>query len=390
MADETLLSGQEKTAPENKNTPRVFIAATRMNDGKTTVALGLMSALRERSLRIGFIKPVGQRFVEVDGHKIDEDSVLISQVFGGSDPIAETSPVAVEPEFTRKYLQSGGHDGLVKKVIKAFDRIAWEKEFVVIEGTGHAGVGSVFDLSNATVAKLLNAKVILVTQGGIGRPIDEAALNKALFDKMGVELIGVVMNKVLPEKITQLSDFARKGFKRIGVDLLGVIPRQIELESPTLSQITAQLDARFINGDDQSNRSVQRVVIGAMSSRYAMDYFLPGTLVITPGDREDLILAALSSSALGGKEAALAGIILSDDHIPHHNVLEMIRRSTMPVMSVALDSYSVASKIHDLTVKTRAADNNKIQTIRNLIRSHLDIDRILKVVGNTNSSSKVD
>ena len=86
--------------PENQTTPRIFIAATRMNDGKTTLALGLISALRERSKRIGYIKPVGQRFVEVDGHKIDEDSVLINQVFGGNDPIAEMSPVAVEPEFT--------------------------------------------------------------------------------------------------------------------------------------------------------------------------------------------------------------------------------------------------------------------------------------------------
>jgi BioD-like phosphotransacetylase family protein len=379
MADPSV--AVDKTlVPENHTTPRIFIAATRMNDGKTTVALGLISALRERSLRVGFIKPVGQRFVHVDGNKIDEDSVLINQVFGGSDPIGEMSPVAVEPEFTRKYLQSGNHESLVRKVIKAFDRIAWEKEFIVVEGTGHAGVGSVFDLSNAKVASLLGCKAILVTQGGIGRPIDEVALNKALFDQMNVPLIGVVMNKVLPDKIPQLSEFARKGFKRIGVDLLGVLPREVELENPTLGQIREQLDARFIHGEDRSNNSVERVVIGAMSSRHAMDYFLPGTLIVTPGDREDLIFAALSSSVLAGKEGLLAGIILSDDHKPHANVLEMIRCSRMPVMIAPLDSYSVASRIHDLTVKTRAADNNKIKKIQSLVRSHLDIDRILQAV----------
>jgi len=366
--------------PENQTTPRIFIAATRMNDGKTTLALGLISALRERSKQIGYIKPVGQRFVEVDGHKIDEDSVLINEVFGGSDPIAEMSPVAVEPEFTRKYLLSGNHETLVRKVVKAFDRIAWEKEMIIIEGTGHAGVGSVFDLSNATVAKLLGSKVILITEGGIGKPIDEVALNKAVFDKMEVPLLGVVMNKVLPEKMTQLTDFARKGLKRIGVDLLGVLPRLEELENPTLSQICTQLEARFINGEQNRDRPVAKVIIGAMSSRHAMDYFKPGTLVITPGDREDLILAALSSSALVSPGEGLAGIILSDDLHPHYNVLEMIRRTSMPVMVVSLDSYSVASRIHDLTIKTRAADSNKVESIRNLIKAHLNIDHILKAV----------
>ena len=66
----------------NTSTPRIFVAATQQNDGKTTTALGLFSALRKRLGRIGFIKPVGQRFVEVDGHKIDEDTVLIDQTYG--------------------------------------------------------------------------------------------------------------------------------------------------------------------------------------------------------------------------------------------------------------------------------------------------------------------
>ncbi len=365
--------------PENCVTPRIFVAATRMNDGKTTVSLGLISALKERDLRIGFIKPVGQRFVEVDGHKIDEDSVLINEVFGGTDPIAEMSPVAVEPEFTRKYLLGGNHEAMVRRVLKAFDRVAWEKEFVVIEGTGHAGVGSVFDLSNAKVAKILGAKVILVTQGGIGRPIDEVALNKAVFDQLGVPLLGVVVNKVMPEKLAQVTDFARKGLKRIGVDLLGVIPRLIELENPTLLQICEQLEARFIHGAASGNHRVGRVIVGAMSSRNAIDHFLPGTLVITPGDREDLVLAAMSSSALGTREEGLAGIILSDDILPHRNVMEIIRQSRMPVLASHLDSYAVASKIHDLTVKTRASDADKVTKIRSLIRSNLDIDKILRM-----------
>src|SRR5215210_4728597 len=208
----------------NTTTPRVFVAATQQNDGKTTTALGLFAALKKRLGRIGFIKPVGQRFVEVDGKRIDEDSVLIDRTFGGHTPLEDMSPIAVEPDFTRKYIRQSNSDFLTRRIQNSFDRAAWEKEFVIIEGTGHAGVGSVFDLSNARVAKLLNSKVLLVTKGGIGRAIDEVALNKALFDKEGVEIIGVVLNKVLPGKTERIEEFTRAGLKRLGIDLLGVIP----------------------------------------------------------------------------------------------------------------------------------------------------------------------
>src|SRR6266403_646134 len=208
----------------NTVTPRVFIAATRQNDGKTTTSLGLIAALQEFYPRIGYIKPVGQRFIEIEEQKIDEDIVLMNAVFRLNCPLGDMSPIAVEPDFTRKYLQSSNKEALVKKIQKAFDRVAWEKDFVLCEGSGHAGVGSVFDLSNAQVAKIVGAKVIIVTQGGIEKPIDEVSLNKALFEKEGVEVIGVILNKVVGEKVDYITEFARRGLKRKGLELLGVIP----------------------------------------------------------------------------------------------------------------------------------------------------------------------
>src|ERR1700733_707389 len=221
----------------NVTTPRVFIAATRQNDGKTTASLGLIAALQKTFPRVGYIKPVGQRFVEIEDEKIDEDTVLMDAVYRLNTPLVDMSPIAVEPDFTRKYLQAANNETLVKKIQKAFDRVAWEKDFVLCEGSGHAGVGSVFDLSNAQVAKTLGAKAIIVTQGGIGKPIDEVALNQALFEKEGVEIIGVILNKVVGEKVDFITDFARRGLKRKGLELLGVIPHQDVLSSPTIDLI---------------------------------------------------------------------------------------------------------------------------------------------------------
>src|SRR5690242_11163445 len=194
----------------NTVTPRIFIAATRQNDGKTTTSLGLLSAMQQFYPRIGYIKPVGQRFVEIEEQKIDEDTVLMDRVYQLNCPLLDMSPIAVEPDFTRKYLESSNYDALVKKIQKAFDRVAWEKDFVLCEGSGHAGVGSVFDLSNARVAQLLEAKVVIVSQGGIGKPIDEVCLSQALFEREGVEVIGVILNKVHPGRLDYITEFARR------------------------------------------------------------------------------------------------------------------------------------------------------------------------------------
>src|SRR3954454_16424207 len=248
----------------NTSTPRLFIAATRQNEGKTTTSLGLLSAIQKCHPRVGYIKPVGQRFVEIDEQKIDEDTVLMDRVYQLNCPLLDMSPIAVEPDFTRKYLESSNYDALVKKIQKAFDRVAWEKDFVLCEGSGHAGVGSVFDLSNARVAKILGAKAIIVSQGGIGKPIDEVCLNQALFEREGVEVIGVILNKVLDTKVDSVTDFARRGLKRKGLDLLGVIPHQRILSNPSMELIRDELRAELLNKPEKLNGLVDDVVVGAM------------------------------------------------------------------------------------------------------------------------------
>src|SRR4051795_11289447 len=245
----------------NTSTPRVFIAATRQNDGKTTASLGLIAALQRQFPRVGYIKPVGQRFVEIEEQKIDEDTVLMDSVYQLNCPLVDMSPIAVEPDFTRKYLLSSNNDTLVRKIRKAFDRVSWEKDFVLCEGSGHAGVGSVFDLSNAQVAKILHAKVIIVTQGGIGKPIDEVSLNQALFEKEGVEIIGVIVNKVLGTKGDYITESARRGFKRKGLDLLGVIPHQRILSSPTIGLIREELNAEMLNQTSGLGNLVEGVAV---------------------------------------------------------------------------------------------------------------------------------
>lgn len=363
----------------NTVTPRVFIAATRQNDGKTTVSLGLMAALQKIYPRIGYIKPVGQRFVEIAEYKIDEDTVLMDSVYKLNCPLVDMSPIAVEPDFTRKYLESANYEALAKKIQQAFDRVAWEKEFVLCEGSGHAGVGSVFDLSNAQVAKILGAKVVIVTRGGIGKPIDEVALNQALFEKAGVEIIGVIINKVTTDKIDYIADFARRGLKRRGLELLGVVPHHKILSHPTLRSILEELKAESLNHSKELNNLVEDVVVGAMSANNAIQFFKPGVLVITPGDREDLILA-VAATLCGKEDHTLAGMVLTGNLRPGANVMKVIQEMKFPVLLAKEDSYEIASKVHDLIVKTRPDDLEKISVIRDLIGRHVDVKKILQLI----------
>jgi BioD-like phosphotransacetylase family protein len=365
----------------NTVTPRVFVAATRQNDGKTTVALGLVAALQKHFPRVGYIKPVGQRFVRIEEEKIDEDTVLMDAVYRLNCPLVDMSPIAVEPDFTRKYLAAANNDALVKRIQKAFDRVAWEKDFVLCEGSGHAGVGSVFDLSNAQIAKILRCKVIIVSQGGIGKPIDEVALNQALFEKEGVEVIGVVLNKVLGGKVDSITDFARRGLKRKGLELLGVIPHQRILANPTVGLICEELGAELLSEPDRSTLDVlvDDVVVGAMGAQNAVGFFKRGVLLITPGDREDIVMAACAGID-ARSDNRMAGIILTGGLRPSDNILKMIRTMPIPVLLAEQDSYRVASKVHDLTVKTRPGDAEKISLIRDMIAKNLDVGKILKAL----------
>jgi BioD-like phosphotransacetylase family protein len=294
-------------------------------------------------------------------------------------PLPDMSPIAVEPDFTRKYLQSSNREALVKKIEKAFDRVAWEKDFVLCEGSGHAGVGAVFDLSNAQVAKVLKAKVIIVSRGGIGKPIDEVVLNQALFEKEKVEIIGVILNKVIFEKVDYVTEFARRGLKRKGLELLGVIPHQSILSNPSVESIREELEAKVLGGSNRIHDLVDDVVVGAMGVHNAMEHFRPGVLLITPGDREDIILAAAASDG-PGSPPQLTGIVLTGGLRPSETILQVIRRLPFPVLLAKEDSYEVASKVHDLIVKTRPEETAKVNLIRDLIARHVDVGKILKAL----------
>ena len=371
-----------KTRPDNTKTHRIFVAATRMNDGKTTTCLGLFGALQQTYKRVGFIKPVGQRFVEIDGQLIDEDSVLLEKTYKVETPIASMSPIAIDGSFTKRYLDNPIETGaeITHKVCNAFDQASSEKDLTIIEGSGHAGVGSVFNMSNARVAKTLGAKAIIVSRGGIGRPIDEIALNKALFDKEGVEVIGAIINKVLIDKMDYIRKYTSLALDSLGIPLLGLLPAEKILTSPNLRQIFERTDGEWLHKvANTASRRISNIIIGAMTAPGFLDTITPGTLLITPGDREDIIMAALSYEAIS-KAGSISGIVLTHGTTPHPRLVKLIQQSSIPVIVAEKDSYVIASRLHGMTVKTQPDDSDKIPLIQEMILNNIDLKMLEKAL----------
>jgi len=361
---------------------RVFIAATKQNDGKTTLCLGLIKAFKKRFKKLGFIKPVGQRYLIEQGYKVDEDSVLIEHVARTKFHLKDMSPVAIEKGFTEHYIRRPNKDAIAEQIKKSFSRVSKSSKLVIIEGTGHAGVGACFDWCNAAVARLLGSKVLMVTSGGIGRPIDEIMLNRALFEERGVEIAGVIVNKVIPKKYKKINSLVRKGLERKGLRALGVLPYMPILSAPTITQISEVLDAKILAGSEESmQNAVEHILIGAMEPHEALKHLNDKSLIITGGDREDLVLTAMSTQIYGMSDSAkISGIVLTGGIRPHRSISDLVKKTGIPVLLARDDTYTAAKKIHDRTVKIRPEDTEKIKTVTEMVEEYVDVDGLLKLL----------
>ena len=361
-----------------KKIKNVFISAIHQNAGKTTVSLGLFKSFQERKIKTTFMKPVGQETVKFGETAIDKDSYLIGEVYRCGSRINDMSPVTVGKGYTEKYILSPQKEVLQQKILTSFGKLVKGKDAIIVEGTGHAGVGSVIDCSNADVAALLGSKVIIVSQGGIGRSIDEIMLNKALFDLRNVEILGVIINKIIPDKLDKIKAIVGKGLEKKGLRLLGAIPEIELLSAPTVEQIRERLDLKVFCGEENLQTRVHDAIVAAMEPSNMIGHLRDGALVITSGDRVDNILVAVSSYLLKeGKSVKVAGLILTGGLTPGLKITSLLKDSRIPVLFSEADTYTIAAAIENLTCKIQKSDKDKILEAHRLIKNYVDVDMIL-------------
>jgi len=359
-------------------TPRIYVAATRQDTGKTTTSLGLFSYLQKSFSNIGFMKPIGQKHVKLkDGSKVAEDVWLFSEYFHLNDPPEFMSPVVIPPGFTKKYIDNRNLKKFEEKIISAFEKLSINKDFVLIEGTGHAGVGSVMDLSNARVAKILDSSVILVSEGGIGKPVDEIVLNNALFQQHGVKVAGVIINKVLPEKIEQVKDYTGRALAWHGLDLIGVLPNVPALSEPALREVCKKTKGKFISGQIHENFLFANSVFVSYFYSGLQDKLFPKTLLIASGEQAELLVAC-AGTAKGSErlKQLVSGILLVDGVMPKNHILEVLQKENIPVILTDMPAFSATSIVSDLVPKTQPDNPEKISKICKIFEENIQWEKI--------------
>ena len=360
---------------------KIFVAATVQNAGKTTVSLGLYRAAQRKGYTPCFIKPVGQRYQIEDGEKVDEDAVLFKHALSAKGLPKDLNPVSIPRGFTRDYIFNRKKQSLISHIEEAFSTLAEGCDVAIIEGTGHAGVGSVVDVSNAQVARRLNASCVIVSGGGIGSCIDEICLNRALFEEKDVPILGAIINKVYEKKYQSVAPAVRQGLKNQGIRCLGVIPYRKELAAPTMRQFKDELELEVLTGEQQLENRVENMVVAAMSPQNMIKYLKHGSLVIVPGDRIDNILASVNSHLLRKKGQAprISGMLLTGGFVPPEGVRKMMREAGVPVLLTDKDTASAAFEARSMVAKIREEDKDKIQMAEELVggwSGWVDIERL--------------
>ena len=228
------------------------------------------------------------------------------------------SPVHIPRGFTQAYIEGGSSRTCRRRIRAAHAAFAADRDILLIEGTGHAGVGAVIGLSNAVVASMLGAPAVIVCEGGVGRPIDEIVLNAALFERHGVHVAGAIVNKVDLDAKPGLARTLERGLARHGIPLLGVLPYRPILSNPTLAWSSRASTARRIHPGPDLDQVIGGVAIGAMEPEHMLQRIGPGSLVIVPGDREDVIRAIVAAPTSTARPTAATplGLVLTGGYRP--------------------------------------------------------------------------
>jgi BioD-like phosphotransacetylase family protein len=362
---------------------RVYVAATEQHAGKTTMSLGIFKGAVERGYKACFVKPVGQRYVMAGDIRVDEDAVLFKDALGAGGDLARLSPVTIPRGFTNDYIFNRDPERIHKPILDAMASLEDEHELAVIEGTGHAGVGSVVDASNAEVAHLLDAACIIVSGGGIGRCIDEICLNRALFDALEVKLVGAIINKVYEEKYEKVSKAVRQGLANNGIRCLGVVPYRKELTYLTMRRLREELELDVLSGEEHLDNRVRDILVGAMEPQNMIRHLSDGALVVVPGDRVDNILASINTHLMRprGSSPRIAGLLLTGGLVPQLSIVNILCEVDVPVLVTDDDTAHAAFQVRRLVPKITAPETDKVNLATRVVSERVDLDCIFSSIG---------
>ncbi|MBA1191810.1 MAG: phosphate acetyltransferase [Pseudomonas sp.] len=349
-----------------------FIAPTDFGVGLTSISLGLVRVLERAGLKVGFFKPIAQPHPGDTGP--ERSTELVARTHGIKPPI----PLSLS--HVERMLGEGQLDELLEQIIRLYQQACVDTDVVVVEGmvpTRHASYAARVNLH---LAKSLDAEVILVSAAeheALGELSGRVELQAQLFGgPRDPKVLGVILNKVRSEEsMPAFANRLREHSPLLRGDdfrLLGCIPYQAELNAPRTRDVAELLGAQVLNAGDYEQRRMNTTIICARTVANTVPLLKPGTLVVTPGDRDDIILA-VSLAAING--VPLAGLLLTSDSKPDPRILGLCQgalQAGLPLLSVGTGSFETANQLHQLNREIPVDDRERAEVITDFVASHLD------------------
>lgn len=359
----------------------IYVAATSQHVGKTTSTLGLVSLMKNLGIKVGYCKPVGQQFVNVRNSHVDKDALLFSDVMEFELDAHVHSPVILGKGATEAYLDHPENYSYPEQIIEAKKALEDVFELVIYEGTGHPGVGSVVGLSNADVAHSLDVGVIIVVEGGIGSTIDMLNLCLAEFERKDVPIIGVIINKVRPNKIEKVRKYVNKWLKKKNLCLLGVMPYDKSLAWPLMRTIAKATSSKVLYNEDRLSNKIEDYIAGSLIGMETLNSSKDLLLVVS-GQRLDQAIKKIEgmSEIMKLEECPLSGIILTGVLEIEDCTVDYIMQHKIPVVHTQLDTYGSVIQISQIEVKINRSTPWKIQKAIAMIEENVSAELILEQI----------
>jgi phosphate acetyltransferase len=349
----------------------IFIATTEPYSGKSIVALGLVNMLLGKAKKVGYFKPI----INSDPkERKDEHIATIIEHFdlavSYSDTYAFTRTQALQ------MIQNKSQGEMIDRIIEKCKALEEAYDFTVIEGSDFVGEGIAFELdANISIAKNLSAPVIIVTSGENKTTAQIITNTLNVFNNFRsreVEVIAIVVNRA---NANQAEDIRQ--LLRIQLNLeviIAVIPFERSLKSPTMKEIIDQMDGNLLFGEEQLGNQVDHFITGAMQVPNFLNYLKENVLIVTPGDRGDIIISALQAN-LSTNYPKVSGIILSGHIQPDEPVMRLIQgsQSVFPIVSVKTGTFKTTANLDAIQSKITPDNKKKIQLAIDVFEKYVDV-----------------
>lgn len=358
----------------------IYVAASGQHVGKTTTTLGLVASFLQKGLKVGYCKPVGQKYLDIEKLRVDKDTLLFADLINFSIQPEVHSPIILGKGATEMIIDNPElTEHLIDELESARNVLEENYELVVYEGTGHPGVGSIAGVSNAHVAKLFNAHVIMVIEGGIGSTIDKLNMCLSLFREENVPILGVIVNKVHPEKLEKIKLYLSKWFDRNELPLLGVIPYDKNLAHPIMKTISIATNGTVLANAENLYNKVEDILAGSLIRLDELHESKNLLLVVAAENLHNAINKIKEFEiATGIDYSPLSGILITGKGETDYEAETYISQHKIPLVRTLLDTYGSVLKISRIEVKINRNTPWKISRAIELIKENVDLDHLLK------------